>query len=152
MPKVLPKVLQLRPFLALIFIITAMLLLAGCQSALLDDLDPMKIANPASIFCNDQGGSLKVELRGDIGEYGVCVFEDNRQCEEWAMYRNKCPIGGIDVSDSHTPASAFCALTGGIYSATSNQDTADEQGTCTFPDESQCDAWAYYNGDCQAGK
>mgnify|MGYP003704916783 CR=1 FL=1 len=26
----------------------------------------------------------------------VCVFADNRQCEEWAMMRDRCPVGGID--------------------------------------------------------
>ena len=23
------------------------------------------------------------------GEYGVCVFDDGRQCEEWALFRDK---------------------------------------------------------------
>jgi predicted metal-dependent phosphoesterase TrpH len=30
----------------------------------------------------------------DGGEYGICVFEDNRQCEEWALFRGECPAGG----------------------------------------------------------
>lgn len=40
------------------------------------------IANPASQNCLEQGGTLSLEERGDGGQFGVCCFEDNRQCEE----------------------------------------------------------------------
>ena len=43
------------------------------------------IANPASQNCIDQGGTLAMEERGDMGQIGVCYFEDNLQCEEWAL-------------------------------------------------------------------
>jgi putative hemolysin len=32
------------------------------------------------------------------GQYGVCFFEDNRQCEEWALLRGDCPVGGKKVT------------------------------------------------------
>ena len=35
------------------------------------------IANPASQNCVDKGGSLSIEERGDGGQFGVCLFEDN---------------------------------------------------------------------------
>ena len=41
-----------------------------------------EIANPASRYCIDQGGTIMIQQRGDRGEYGVCIFEENRQCEE----------------------------------------------------------------------
>src|SRR5262245_12316588 len=41
--------------------------------------------NPASVNCEEQGGTHTVETGADGGEYGVCVFEDNRQCEEFAL-------------------------------------------------------------------
>ena len=31
------------------------------------------------------------------GTYGVCVFKDNKQCEEWALFREECPLGGVEV-------------------------------------------------------
>ena len=48
------------------------------------------IANPASVNCTQKGGRL--EIRQDAkGEYGVCMFADGRQCEEWVLYRDdKC--------------------------------------------------------------
>jgi len=47
-----------------------------------------------------------------------------------------------------TPAARYCAITGGTYTITGNSGADDEQGTCTFKDGNQCDAWAYYNGAC----
>ena len=58
------------------------------------------IANPASVNCINKGGTLSIQKRGDGGEYGVCIFEDNRQCEEWALFRGECPAGGKKVTSS----------------------------------------------------
>ncbi|PWB52698.1 MAG: hypothetical protein C3F13_11190 [Anaerolineales bacterium] len=105
-------------------------------------------ANPASQYCIDQGGTLEIEDRGDLGQIGVCYFEDNYQCEEWALMRGDCPVGGVKVTGYATEAARYCAITGGTYAITGNSGAADEQGTCTFKDGSQCDAWDYYNGVC----
>jgi len=47
--------------------------------------------NPASVHCIQQGGRLDIRTRPGGGEYGVCLFKDGRQCEEWALLRdNRC--------------------------------------------------------------
>ena len=109
------------------------------------------IANPASQNCIDLGGTLAMEERGDMGQIGVCYFEDNLQCEEWALMRGDCPVGGVKVTGYVTPAGRYCAITGGEYAITGKSGADDEQGTCTFKDGSQCDAWDYYNGVCSPG-
>jgi putative hemolysin len=109
------------------------------------------VANPASQNCVNQGGTLSIETRGDGGQFGVCYFEDNRQCEEWALLRGDCPVGGVKVTGYTTPAARYCAITGGTHTVTGKSGAEDEQGTCTLKDGSQCDAWDYYNGKCQAG-
>lgn len=109
------------------------------------------IANPASQNCLDKGGKLAIETRGDGGQMGVCYFEDNRQCEEWALMRGNCPVGGLKVTGYITQAGRYCAITGGRYAITSNNGAGGEQGTCIFKDGSQCDALAYYNGSCTLG-
>ena len=78
----------------------------------------------------------------------MCYFEDNRQCEEWALLRGDCPVGGLKVTGYVTPAARYCAISGGTYAVTGNSGADDEQGTCTFRDGSQCDAWDYFNGAC----
>ncbi|NJD58798.1 MAG: DUF333 domain-containing protein [Anaerolineae bacterium] len=106
------------------------------------------LANPASQNCIDQGGTLQIEDRGDHGQIGVCYFEDNYQCEEWALLRGDCPVGGVKVTGYATESGRYCAISGGEYAITGNTGAADERGTCTFKDGFQCDAWDYYNGVC----
>ena len=106
------------------------------------------MANPASANCTKQDGTLSIEERGDGGQYGICTFEDNRQCEEWALMRGDCPVGGLKVTGYVTPAAQYCAITGGAYAVTGNSGKNDEQGTCTFKNGSECDTWDYYNGKC----
>jgi hypothetical protein len=108
------------------------------------------IANPASENCIQQGGTLEIQTRGDGGQYGVCFFEDNRQCEEWALLRGDCPLGGLKVTGYITPAAQYCAITGGTYAITGNSGQDDEQGTCTFKNGAVCDALDYYNGVCDS--
>ncbi|MBP1694334.1 MAG: exported protein of unknown function [Chloroflexi bacterium] len=140
------------------------LLLAGCTTPAAsqptvpppaatqsDATQGQALANPASVYCTEQGGTVAFETRGDDGQFGVCYFEDNLQCEEWAMLRGDCPIGGIKVTGYITPAARYCAITGGTYTITGNSGADDEQGTCTFKDGSVCDVWDYYNGKCAQG-
>ena len=107
-----------------------------------------QLANPASVNCAEQGGTLTIETRGDGGEFGVCSFEDNLQCEEWALFRGECPAGGIKVTGYATAAARYCAITGGEYQADESTTTAsgEEDGTCTLPDGQSCNVWDYYNG------
>jgi putative hemolysin len=125
-------------------------LLAGCASTAPDPLSPAPAqrANPASQHCVEQGGKVYIMKTGAGGEYGVCRFADNRQCEEWAMLRGDCPQGGIRVAGQATPAARFCAITGGTYAVTGGSNTPGEHGTCRFPSGAECDARAYYDGRC----
>jgi len=88
--------------------------------------------------------------RGPGGELGVCLFEDNRQCEEWALLRRQCPAGGLRVTGYATAAARYCAITGGRYAITGHSGAADEEGTCTLPSGASCRADAYYRGTCAA--
>jgi len=111
---------------------------------------PAQIANPASQNCIAQGGRLEIETRGDGGQFGVCYFEDNLQCEEWALLRGECPAGGVKVTGYTTPAARYCAITGGEYAVTGKEGQDDEQGVCALKDGTQCEAWSFYNGECVA--
>jgi putative hemolysin len=108
------------------------------------------IANPASENCVAKGGALQMQKNPNGGEYGVCVFEDNLQCEEWAMFRGDCPVGGIKITGYITPAAVYCAITGGQYDITGNSGEPNETGTCTFKNNKVCDAAEYFAGACSA--
>jgi putative hemolysin len=107
-----------------------------------------QLANPASVNCTQQGGTLTIERRPDGGQFGVCVFTDNYQCEEWALLRGECPKNGLRVTGYVTPAGRYCAITGGRYSVVSPPGATPERGTCTLPNGNSCEADAYYAGTC----
>lgn len=48
--------------------------------------------NPASVFCQQQGGKTEIR-KGTDGEVGYCVFSDQSECEEWAFMRGECKPG-----------------------------------------------------------
>ncbi len=127
----------------------ALLVVADCSSAASPDTSQASLANPASENCIAKGGQLRIETAGDGGQYGVCLFEDNRQCEEWALLRGDCPVGGLKITGYITPQARYCAIRGGDYVVTHEQTaTMPEQGTCTLPGEPTCDALALYEGRC----
>jgi putative hemolysin len=133
-----------RPLLAGLALAAALAATAHAQTA----AAPAGLANPASSNCAAKGGRTVVEKRVP-GEFGVCVFDDNRQCEEWAMLRGECPVGGIRVAGYATPAARYCAITGGTYAVIGASNTASERGTCAFAGGATCDAAAYYDGSCK---
>lgn len=106
-------------------------------------------ANPASEHCVQQGAKSVIERGPGGGQYGVCIFPDNRQCEEWALFRGACPSGGIRVAGYATPAARYCAITGGRYTVVARSGADDEQGVCMPPKGGTCDADAYYRGTCR---
>jgi len=145
-------------FKTALFVLLVALLLIDCSQKAAPTVTPIPkaeinapvtgLANPASVNCEEKGGKLEFRDRGELGQYGVCMFEDNLQCEEWAMFRGECPEGGVKVTGYVTQAAVFCAITGGKYAVTSNSGAADEQGTCTFKDGPTCDVWEYFGGKC----
>jgi len=126
-------------------ILVLFLALSACS---VDPAPRPHLANPASQNCVEKGGKLVIEQQPDGGQYGVCVFGDNRQCEEWALMRGECPVGGIRVTGYVTPAARYCAMTGGNYAVVARSGAADEQGFCTVSGGRTCDANAYYRGTC----
>jgi putative hemolysin len=106
-----------------------------------------QLANPASQNCAKQGGTLTIERRPDGGQYGVCTFTDNYQCEEWALFRGECPRNGLRVTGYVTPAGRYCAITGGRYTVVT-ESASRETGVCSLPGGKACDAAAYYAGTC----
>lgn len=100
----------------------------------------MAIANPASVYCQKSGGSSQIRTLPTGAQYGVCEFTDGNVCEEWAMYKGECPVGGLKVSGYKNEMQVYCAITGGRVLANKN--------VCSFLDGSTCPAQAYFEGSC----
>ncbi|MEN9505401.1 MAG: hypothetical protein RI958_1327 [Actinomycetota bacterium] len=72
-----------------------LVVLAGCS----DDVEPstttpdttedtVQIANPASQYCIDQGGTLEI-VTEEGGEVGYCNLPDGTRVDEWEYYRSQ---------------------------------------------------------------
>jgi putative hemolysin len=72
------------------------LALAACQapsSGSVATPSTAGLANPASIHCQEQGGTHEMRQDGSGGTFGVCVFSDGSECEEWAFFNGECQPG-----------------------------------------------------------
>jgi putative hemolysin len=49
--------------------------------------------NPASVFCEENGGKVEIRTAADGSQQGFCVFTDGTECDEWAYYRAECAPG-----------------------------------------------------------
>lgn len=69
-----------------LFILSCTVVLSACLSSQNDE-QQTDMANPASVYCVEQGGEsiLKASKSGD--QYGVCRFSNGREIEEWKYYR-----------------------------------------------------------------
>ena len=59
-----------------------------------DDVDPSDtttgLANPASVYCEEQGGTVEIVDEPD-GQVGYCNLPDGTRVEEWEYFRSQDP-------------------------------------------------------------
>ncbi|MFA5023131.1 MAG: DUF333 domain-containing protein [Candidatus Paceibacterota bacterium] len=48
------------------------------------------LPNPASVHCEEVGGTLEIKTDASGGQVGFCTLPDKSVCEEWALLRNEC--------------------------------------------------------------
>ena len=68
--------------------LAVVLLATGCSGDDSPD-EPPGLANPASVFCEEQGGELDVRQDAEGNQTGFCVFSDGTEVDEWAYYRGE---------------------------------------------------------------
>jgi putative hemolysin len=110
--------------------------LLGCERE-----NKVGLSNPASQNCVTKGGKIVMAQRCDGGEYGICIFPNNFQCEEWAMFRGECPLGGVDLATFQTVEGRYCALKGGK--------NLNSEAQCHLPSGKICTTQELYEGKCQ---
>ena len=59
-----------------------------------DNSEASSMANPASVYCEEQGNTLDIRTDSEGNQYGVCISPDEKECEEWAYYQGNCTFGG----------------------------------------------------------
>ncbi|MGO3892373.1 MAG: putative hemolysin [Paenalcaligenes sp.] len=67
-------------------IVTAVVGLSGCAPT----ESKVGMANPASTYCVDIGGSVSIQNTGG-GDIGICTLPDGSTIEEWELFRRDNP-------------------------------------------------------------
>lgn len=53
----------------------------------------VSLPNPAAVYCEEQGGTVEIRTAAEGGQYGICIFPNGSEYDEWAFYRDKCRLG-----------------------------------------------------------
>jgi uncharacterized protein len=70
-------------------VILVAIVMTGCGDAETNEPTP-GVANPASEYCVEQGGMIEIREDAQGDQYGVCIFDDGSECDEWELYRGEC--------------------------------------------------------------
>jgi hypothetical protein len=78
--------------------------------------------NPASAFCVEQGFRSEIRTATDGSQFGVCVFPDGSECDEWAYFRGECAPGVFNPTQIQpvqpTPTSQIFLMPGDVVAQT----------------------------------
>jgi putative hemolysin len=92
------------------------------------------IANPASMYCEENGGRLEFRQGATGGVAGVCVLPDGSACDEWAYFRAECgPAASITLTPA-VPAEPALNASGGFMPPGTAEEIADWWGVIKSTD------------------
>jgi putative hemolysin len=52
-----------------------------------DDDTETRVPNPASVYCEEHGGSVEIEEDAAGNQAGICVLPDGTRIDEWQYFR-----------------------------------------------------------------
>jgi len=75
-----------------VLLFVVLLCIVGCTAspAVAQPTAELGMSNPATVYCIEQDGQWEIRTDADGGEYGMCIFQDGSECEEWAFFRGEC--------------------------------------------------------------
>ena len=89
------------------WLVAALALLAipavGCGGDDDDDTEATTaVANPASVYCKSQGGTVVIVTAADGSQGGRCRLADGSEVDEWEYYRESQPTATSDAAPPTT--------------------------------------------------
>ena len=82
------------------FVLIGLVLAAACAGQPATPTPVPNMPNPASVYCERQGGRLDLRQDAAGAVAGVCVFPDKTECDEWAYYRGECQPGSTRPTEA----------------------------------------------------
>lgn len=87
-----------RKALIPVLMLMSMAVLAACSPRPASPSPKAGLANPASVYCGQNGGKLELRQDASGGVAGICIFPDGSECDEWAYFRGECKPGISSVT------------------------------------------------------
>lgn len=86
--------------------LAGLLVLSGCTGNKNNpEEENVGIANPASVYCEEQWGTLIPMEDENGGQYAMCQLDAETICEEWAFYRWECPTAETEYPETYVKTS-----------------------------------------------
>ena len=152
---------RILPGLFILGVLLVLVLAAGCTQQTATPpvtTASSQIANPASVYCGQIGGTTEIKTDATGGQYGMCNFGNGTSCEEWALFRKEGCKSGVETAATTAPsagmanpASVACVNAGGKLEIKKDA-SGGEYGMCTFTNGTSCEEWALFRGEgCKSG-
>jgi putative hemolysin len=120
--------------------IVIVLVAAAVSCGNTDENQDSGLANPASVFCEEHGGTVEIVTDAQGNQSGLCHLSDGTVVDEWEYYRQS---QGTDTGLAN-PAAVFCEERGGT--------TSGVEPMCALPDGTVVDAWQYFRQHSDIGQ
>jgi len=78
---------------------------ASCTAQQAEPSQDAGMPNPASVYCEENGGMLDLRADETGAVAGICVFPDGSECDEWAYFRGTCLPGDSLIAPAETSVS-----------------------------------------------
>lgn len=140
MPNSKKAIYLLTPVLMIILIITGYFMMQNSNqpateevaTETAEDAGNVQLANPAAVYCGDQGGVLDYDTDENGGAVGYCELPHGAKCEEWAFYRQECGVLETKESPEDTCGSLTVKESVEIAAQSEciNEGTLNEQYSC----------------------
>ncbi|MBN2556913.1 MAG: DUF333 domain-containing protein [Anaerolineales bacterium] len=91
-------------------VILPVLASASCTAEPAAPAETAGMPNPASVYCEENGGVLELRTDETGAVAGICVFPDGSECDEWAYFRSTCLPGDSLAAPAEASASEGWAL------------------------------------------
>lgn len=82
------------------------------------DMPQANIPNPASVYCEQNGGKLEIVTAADSSQSGICIFPDGSSCDEWAYFRGECGPAVVDATTETSEGTEAVVAWWGVIKST----------------------------------
>ncbi len=128
----------------------ALLIFVGCVQT--GQQPSASLPNPASQFCLQNGGQLDIRETA-AGQYGVCLFADGSECDEWSFFRGECrPGDSIRPATPELPVQRETWTTCRQYLAPGQVCPFDYAPVCAKVEMTTGTRWLTFKNECLACK